>query len=236
MPRYWSMKTWTARVCTGGNKFIIGEKDINGKQTIVNSPDSIIEQGDNLSDVNLNDLEERIDGGFSFASNNLAFIERSPSGRAYRAGDLLTYNGELCRVIADIAVGDDLKFTGMNMNIRGCKLAVEAIPSNPVTNIYGYGFRLGNGLIINIMDKVGVGGNTTQSGTWWYHEDTTEYPFPLPFTAVPSVFGQCNVNKFAVSSQVMATKDAITKIQFIRPEPGQIYAVAGDVKILAIGF
>lgn len=53
-------RTWLARIGTGLNKFIIGEKDANDKQTLVNSPDSVSQQGDVISADNLNDLEQRI--------------------------------------------------------------------------------------------------------------------------------------------------------------------------------
>jgi len=54
-------RTWLARIGTGLNKFIIGEKDANDKQTLVNSPDSVTQQGDVISAENLNDLEDRIE-------------------------------------------------------------------------------------------------------------------------------------------------------------------------------
>ena len=57
-------RTWLARLGEGLNKFIIGEKDANGKQTLVNSPDSVTQQGDVISAPNMNDLEDRILEGF----------------------------------------------------------------------------------------------------------------------------------------------------------------------------
>lgn len=53
-------RTWFARLGLGLNKFIIGDKDAQGKQELVNSPDSITQQGDVISADNLNDLEDRI--------------------------------------------------------------------------------------------------------------------------------------------------------------------------------
>lgn len=58
-------RTWLARIGTGLNKFIIGEKDANDKQTLVNSPDSVTQQGDVISADNLNDLEDRIEAEFT---------------------------------------------------------------------------------------------------------------------------------------------------------------------------
>lgn len=57
-------RTWFARLGTGLNKFIIGEKDANNKQTLVNAPDSVDQQGDVISADNLNDLEARIESEF----------------------------------------------------------------------------------------------------------------------------------------------------------------------------
>ena len=64
-------RTWLARIGTGLNKFIIGEKDANDKQTLVNSPDSVTQQGDVISAENLNDLEERIADGFDDTETSL---------------------------------------------------------------------------------------------------------------------------------------------------------------------
>ena len=58
-------RTWLARIGTGLNKFIIGEKDANDKQTLTNSPDSVTQQGDVISADNLNDLEDRIEAEFT---------------------------------------------------------------------------------------------------------------------------------------------------------------------------
>lgn len=58
-------RTWLARIGSGLNKFIIGDKDANNKQTLTNSPDSVTQQGDVISADNLNDLENRIEAGFT---------------------------------------------------------------------------------------------------------------------------------------------------------------------------
>lgn len=57
-------RTWFARLGIGLNKFIIGNKDSQGKQTLQNSPDSVTQQGDVISADNLNDLEDRIETAF----------------------------------------------------------------------------------------------------------------------------------------------------------------------------
>lgn len=58
-------RTWLARIGTGLNKFIIGAKDADGKQALVNSPDSVTQEGDVISANNLNDLEGRIESEFN---------------------------------------------------------------------------------------------------------------------------------------------------------------------------
>ena len=73
-------RTWMARIGTGLNKFIIGEKDANDKQTLVNSPDSVTQQGDVISADNLNDLEDRIEEAFGADSTRMGNIEASISG------------------------------------------------------------------------------------------------------------------------------------------------------------
>lgn len=58
-------RTWLARTGTGLNKFIIGAKDADGKQALVNSPDTVTQEGDVISAANLNDLEGRIESEFN---------------------------------------------------------------------------------------------------------------------------------------------------------------------------
>lgn len=57
-------RTWLARIGIGLNKFLIGDRDSQGKQTLVNDPDTISQEGDVISADNLNDLEDRIDNAF----------------------------------------------------------------------------------------------------------------------------------------------------------------------------
>lgn len=65
-------RTWLARIGTGLNKFIIGDKDANNKQTLTNSPDTVTQQGDVISAENLNDLEDRIDDAFTADATAIA--------------------------------------------------------------------------------------------------------------------------------------------------------------------
>lgn len=70
-------RTWLARIGTGLNKFIIGAKDADGKQALVNSPDTITQEGDVISAANLNDLEGRIESEF----NNKVNLTSTINGR-----------------------------------------------------------------------------------------------------------------------------------------------------------
>lgn len=71
-------RTWLARLGTGLNKFLIGEKGADGKQTLTNSPDTVVQEGDVISADNLNDLEDRIEDEFENVSSaiqtNLTYI------------------------------------------------------------------------------------------------------------------------------------------------------------------
>lgn len=71
-------RTWLARLGLGLNKFIIGEKDAQGKQELTNSPDSVAQQGDVISADNLNDLEDRIDTAFTDLGGVLVWENSSP--------------------------------------------------------------------------------------------------------------------------------------------------------------
>lgn len=72
-------RTWLARIGTGLNKFIIGAKDANNKQTLENSPDSVTQQGDVISADNLNDLEDRIEAGLDGIMWEKKWTNPSPS-------------------------------------------------------------------------------------------------------------------------------------------------------------
>lgn len=73
-------RTWYQRLGQGLNKFLIGEKDAEGKQELTNAPDSITQQGDVISADNLNDLEGRIQAGFNELFNvELAWENPLPS-------------------------------------------------------------------------------------------------------------------------------------------------------------
>lgn len=67
-------RTWLARIGIGLNKFLIGDKDSQGKQTLVNDPDSISQAGDVISADNLNDLEDRIDNAFGDVNTALGDV------------------------------------------------------------------------------------------------------------------------------------------------------------------
>lgn len=72
-------RTWLARIGAGLNKFIIGNKDGEGKQTLTNAPDSVTQQGDVISAENLNDLEDRIEDGFNGVMPKLTKLWENPT-------------------------------------------------------------------------------------------------------------------------------------------------------------
>jgi len=85
-------RTWLARIGTGLNKFIIGDKDGNNKQTLTNSPDTVSQQGDVISADNLNDLEDRIEAGLNEKQNTLTFddVPTSGSNNPVKSGGVYT--------------------------------------------------------------------------------------------------------------------------------------------------
>lgn len=92
-------RTWFARLGLGLNKFIIGDKDAEGKQELTNSPDSITQQGDVISADNLNDLEDRIQAGFN--GMMLTKVWENPSPTASFAGQNIVVNTALTDVIIE---------------------------------------------------------------------------------------------------------------------------------------
>lgn len=94
-------RTWLARIGTGLNKFIIGEKDAQNKQTLVNDPDSITQEGDTISAQNLNDLEDRIEAGFNDAHTELE------NGLATRVPTTRKVNGK--------ALSSDISLTAVDI-------------------------------------------------------------------------------------------------------------------------
>ena len=85
-------RTWLARIGTGLNKFIIGNKDGEGKQTLTNAPDSVTQQGDVISAENLNDLEDRIEAGFNEKQDVLTFdnVPTEDSDNPVKSGGVYT--------------------------------------------------------------------------------------------------------------------------------------------------
>lgn len=86
-------RTWLARIGTGLNKFIIGNKDSEGKQTLTNAPDlPLTQEGDVISAENLNDLEERIEAGLNEKQNTLTFddVPTSGSNNPVKSGGVYT--------------------------------------------------------------------------------------------------------------------------------------------------
>lgn len=105
-----------------------------------------------------------------------------------------------------------------------------------VTNANGYGFKLPNGLIVNVMTNIGQAGNPTQTGSFYYYDDATTYTFPIPYVnEYPSCFGMNNVDAWGVVTAILRTKTAITRITFVRPNNDRIYIGLGDAKFIAIG-
>ena len=112
-------RTWLARVGTGLNKFIIGAKDANNKQTLENAPDSVTQQGDVISADNLNDLEDRIETAVNTVYRTLgwklAWSNPSPTSDFASQTINLTAYGELMILAYYIDKNDPPDYTDLHM-------------------------------------------------------------------------------------------------------------------------
>ena len=121
-------RNWLARIGIGLNKFIIGDKDGEGKQTLTNSPDSVTQAGDVISADNLNDLEDRIAEEFdveaaAIEGMKLEKIWENPSPDAsYGYGQLRFSNDP--ELITDLV----LEYSATNMN---CATKMVRLKYNP---------------------------------------------------------------------------------------------------------
>ena len=93
-------RTWLARIGTGLNKFIIGDKDGNNKQTLTNSPDTVSQEGDVISADNLNDLEDRIDNEFTSQNTRISDNETAIGNLNTSVSDLTNKVDGLVSVVS----------------------------------------------------------------------------------------------------------------------------------------
>ena len=123
-------RTWLARIGTGLNKFIIGDKDGNNKQTLTNSPDTVSQQGDVISAENLNDLEDRIDNEFTADATLIA----SKADKTYVDTQLGTKQDTLTFDDAPTSGSSNpVKSGGVYTGLAGKQnsLVVEALSAHP---------------------------------------------------------------------------------------------------------
>lgn len=97
-------RTWLARLGTGLNKFLIGDKGADGKQTLTNSPDTVVQEGDVISADNLNDLEDRISDGFDEKQNVLTFdnVPTQDSVNPVKSGGIYSAIKEVADDVTDM--------------------------------------------------------------------------------------------------------------------------------------
>lgn len=89
-------RTWYQRLGQGLNKFLIGEKDAEGKQELTNAPDSITQQGDVISADNLNDLEGRIQS--AFVDVELVKVWENSDPTSSFSAQTITLSGEIAEL------------------------------------------------------------------------------------------------------------------------------------------
>jgi hypothetical protein len=170
-------RTWLARIGTGLNKFIIGDKDANNKQTLTNSPDTVTQQGDVISADNLNDLEDRIDDEFTSHDTRIA--------------NNTTAIGNLVTAMADKVDIGDLKiesFSASNLTVYATSqghydyinFSIQPSAGYQVIGIAGYSLLMtssGSALDVSI---IGVeAGNTSVRFTYVANEAVPASPTTL---------------------------------------------------------
>ena len=94
-------RNWLARIGVGLNKFIIGEKDASGKQTLTNSPVSVTQEGDVSSADNLNDLEQRIYN--AFVDGALTKVWENPSPSTAWSSSAISLGGAYPEIVLEYA-------------------------------------------------------------------------------------------------------------------------------------
>lgn len=118
-------RTWLARIGQGLNKFIIGAKDGEGKQTLTNSPDSVTQQGDVISAENLNDLEGRIDDAFGNVDETVsADEERITANETAIAGMRMT------KLWENSSTSSIFNSQTIDLGVEAQELVIEAILQN----------------------------------------------------------------------------------------------------------
>lgn len=121
-------RNWLARIGIGLNKFIIGDKDGEGKQTLTNSPDSVTQEGDVISADNLNDLEDRISDEFNAEAAAIEGIKlekiwENPSPDASYGYGMLRFSNDP-ELITDLV----LEYSATNLN---CATKMVRLKYNP---------------------------------------------------------------------------------------------------------
>lgn len=152
-------RTWLARIGTGLNKFIIGEKDANDKQTLTNSPDSVTQQGDVISADNLNDLEDRIDSEFS--SQDTAIGSKA---------DVSYVNGmKLTKVWENPNPSSDFGEQTITLQTEVDEIMIEVRPSKDyatteIKHFKGYVGTSSNYVVHDLGHIAGIAGNVLLAG------------------------------------------------------------------------
>ena len=151
-------RTWLARIGLGLNKFLIGDKDSQGKQELTNSPDSVSQQGDVISADNLNDLEDRIEAGFNGMKLTKVWENENPSADFDNTDiDFSDEFNDIVVVTQDSSSNGMLKLT----HIKGTdSLSYEYINSIRILSnelvIKSRGVRIANNISTSVKTRVRI--------------------------------------------------------------------------------
>lgn len=135
-------RTWYQRLGQGLNKFLIGEKDAEGKQELTNAPDSITQQGDVISADNLNDLEGRIQAGF--AGQRLTKIWENPNPTTSFEGGVIDLGQDAEELVIAYELGTDRTDAEKFIHIKGTSTSAYNTPTTSLFHATGFHFFVRN--------------------------------------------------------------------------------------------
>ena len=135
-------RTWYQRLGQGLNKFLIGEKDAEGKQELTNAPDSVTQQGDVISAENLNDFEGRIQAGF--AGQRLTKIWENPNPTTSFEGGVIDLGQDAEELVISYGLGSPRTDAEKFIHIKGTSTVVYNTPTTSLFHATGFNFYVRN--------------------------------------------------------------------------------------------
>ena len=132
----YTKRTWLARLGTGLNRYFVNNSRY---EYLVNSPESITQNGDLLSADNLNDLETRIENGFNSIPIGYTFVVDSQQKYSDLCNNVSGNDYTHVVIIGGKGAGPNGEYTdvsSLSLSTRGIK-TITGI-NNPILQFAGY--------------------------------------------------------------------------------------------------